>query len=135
MVGKEEYLILFELSCADLKLVEKNLKDNEVRPQLLLFHLQQAIEKFLKSLLSFKQIKFPKVHDIGKLIELCKKNKITLPEYVEEFLNLTPYAVEFRYGLVVEDTLDVEYYYKRILEFKKFLEKTHKEYTRKKNNK
>lgn len=43
--------------------------------------------------------------------------------------------VEFRYGLIVEDTLDVQYYYKRIIEFKKFLETTYKEYTRKKENK
>ena len=38
--------MLFELGCADLKLVERNLDDEEISKQLLLFHLQQAVEKF-----------------------------------------------------------------------------------------
>lgn len=135
MESKEEYLTLFELGCADLKLVEKNLGDKDIRQQLLLFHLQQAIEKFLKSLLSLKKIKFPKVHDIGELVELCEKKGITLPQYVEEFINLTPYAVEFRYGFMIEEILDVNYYYQMVLKFKEFLEKVHKEYARKENPK
>ena len=123
MESKEEYLALFELACADLKLVEKNLKDREIMEQILLFHLQQAVEKFLKSLLSFRHIEFPKVHDVGKLIESCKENKIALPEYIEEFIKLTPYAVEFRYGFIIEEILDINYYYQKVLELKKFIER------------
>lgn len=123
MEAKEEYLALFELGCADIKLVEKNLQDRDIREQLLLFHLQQAVEKFLKALLSLHHINFPKIHDIGELIELCEEAGVTLPEYVEEFISLTPYAVEFRYGLMIEEILDVNYYYQKALEFKKMLEK------------
>lgn len=123
MDNKEEYIALFELGCADLKLVEKNLKDRDIREQLLLFHLQQAIEKFFKSLLSFNQIEFPKVHDIAKLIELCEEHRITVPDYTEEFIKLTPYAVEFRYGFMVEEVLDTNYYYKKVSEFKNFVGK------------
>ena len=101
MNNKREHLNLFELGCADLKLVERNLDDKEISRQLLLFHLQQAVEKFLKSLLSLKNIKFPKSHDIEALIELCEERGIELPEYVEEFVSLTPYAVGFRYGLTL----------------------------------
>jgi HEPN domain-containing protein len=90
---------------------------------MLLFHLQQAVEKFLKALLSAHNIKFPKVHDIEKLIELCEENKISLPEYVEKFIDLTPYAVEFRYGLMMDEVLDVNYYYQEVLKFKRFVEK------------
>ena len=128
MLDKEEYLALFELGCADLKLVEKNLQEKEIREQLLLFHLQQAVEKFLKALFSLRQVKFPKIHDIGELIELCEGTGIILPEYIEEFINLTPFAVEFRYGLMIEETLDLSYYYQKVLEFKKMVEKIiHKE--------
>lgn len=123
MQGKEEYLALFELGCADLKLVEKNLQEKEIREQLLLFHLQQAVEKFLKALLALRQVKFPRIHDLDELIELCEETGIILPEYIEEFINLTPFAVEFRYGLMIEETLDLSYYYRKVLEFKKMVEK------------
>lgn len=123
MEHKEEHLSLFELGCADLKLVEKCLGDRDIREQLLLFHLQQAVEKLLKSLLSFHHIDFPRIHDIGELIGLCEESKITLPEYIEEFIKLIPYSVEFRYGLIIEEVLDISYFYGKILELKKFVEK------------
>jgi len=58
MKNKREHFALFELGRADLKLVERNLDDEEIRRQLLLFHLQQAVERFLKSLLSSKNVRF-----------------------------------------------------------------------------
>lgn len=120
---KEEYLILFELACADLKLVEKNLGDKDIRQQILLFHLQQATEKFLKSLLSLHHVKFPKIHDIEKLIEVCEEKNITLPGYIEKVINLTPFAVEYRYGFIIEEKLNIHDYYKKTLKLKKFVEK------------
>jgi HEPN domain-containing protein len=93
MQGKEEYLALFELGRADLKLVEKNIKEKDIREQLLLFHLQQAVEKFLKALLSLHQVEFPRIHDLDELMQLCEETGITLPEYVQEFINLTPCCV------------------------------------------
>lgn len=121
MKERREHDVLFELCDADLKLVEKNMHDKDIRKQLLLFHLQQAVEKFLKALLSFKNIKFPKVHDIEDLIELCSEKGILLPEYVEDFVNLTPYAVEFRYGLMIEEVLDIKLYYQRVVDFKRLV--------------
>ncbi len=76
----------------------------------------------MKSLLSFKDIKFAKVHDIEALIESCEDNSIELPEYVEEFVGLTPYAVGFRYGLVVEEISDLPYYYRKVSQLKVFIE-------------
>lgn len=56
---QKEYEAFFDLALADLVLVEKNLKDPDIRPQILLFHLQQAAEKLLKALLSFRGLRFP----------------------------------------------------------------------------
>lgn len=126
MKKEREYLVLFKLGCADLKLAGKNLDDKEIRPQLLLFHLQQAVEKFLKSLLSFRDIRYPKTHDIEKLIDLTEKSRIKLSKDVEEFINLTPYAVEIRYGFIIEEVLDIHYYYQKIKDFKEFIEKFYK---------
>jgi HEPN domain-containing protein len=118
---KREFEVLFELAEADLKVVERLLNEEEIKEEILLFHLQQAVEKLLKVLLSLNKVEYPKIHDIERLIKLCNQNKIVLPEYVEEFVKLTPYAVEFRYGLLIDETLDIGYYYERALSFKKFV--------------
>ena len=34
------------------------------------FHCQQAVEKFLKALLAYYQVEFPKTHDIERLLVL-----------------------------------------------------------------
>lgn len=122
MINKKEHEILYKLGIEDLKLVEKNVDDPDIRQQLLLFHLQQAVEKFLKALLSYLCIKYPKVHDIEELIELCEENKIKLPSYIEDLIDLTPYAVEFRYGLLIEESLDIKHYYKMVCDLKNFIE-------------
>lgn len=124
MKDRKEHLVLFELGCADLKLVERNLDDEEISKQLLLFHLQQAVEKFLKSLISLGNIKFLRSHDIEALIELCEEQGIELPEYVEDLVGLTPYAVGFRYGLMVEEVSGLPYYYERTSQFRVFVEGT-----------
>ncbi len=62
------------------------------------FHAQQMVEKYLKAFLTLKNIRVSKTHDIGFLIEQCKKVD-------KEFENLgslaveklTLYAVEIRY--------------------------------------
>lgn len=113
----EEFENFFILACKDLKLVEKNLDDAEISQQILLFHLQQAVEKFLKALLSKKNIKFPRTHDIEKLIEICERNGINLPDYIEDFIDLTPFAVEFRYGLIFEEFVDVRPYFNKVNNF------------------
>ncbi len=38
-----------------------------------LFHVQQAVEKYLKAFLTLHNIPFRKTHDITYLIEICKK--------------------------------------------------------------
>ena len=47
--------------------------------EIIAFHCQQAVEKYLKALLVRRQVEFPKTHDIAKL------------------LVLTPFGVEVRY--------------------------------------
>lgn len=119
----KEYEMLFFIANSELLLVEKNIHDNEIRKEILLFHLQQATEKFLKSLLSFKEIEFPKVHDIAKIVELCKDNGIELPECADELIDLNPFAVEFRYSIIIEEQIDVESYFEKVERLKSFVAK------------
>ncbi len=58
------------------------------------FHAQQCAEKYLKALLSFKRIDFPRIHDIG---ELMRASGIMVKLSVEEQRLLTDYATVTRY--------------------------------------
>jgi len=42
-----------------------NSEDEEIDMEAIYFHLQQASEKYIKSLLSFNKIHFEKIHDIS----------------------------------------------------------------------
>ncbi len=61
------------------------------------FHLQQAVEKFLKALLVRHQIEFPKTHDLGKLLDLLTSVEAPLVEALESLTGLNTYSVEARY--------------------------------------
>lgn len=61
------------------------------------FHAQQAIEKALKALLCFRDIDFPRTHDLESLFSRLAGSG-PIPPYAGARLRpLTPYAVDFRY--------------------------------------
>jgi HEPN domain-containing protein len=60
------------------------------------FHAQQCAEKYLKALLVFEGIDFPKTHDLDALIGLLPGTH-TIPLSVEEQRRLTSYATVTRY--------------------------------------
>jgi HEPN domain-containing protein len=61
------------------------------------FHAQQAAEKYLKAVLVWQQIEFPKTHDIGRLLELVASLDPDLAAALREAASLTPYGVDYRY--------------------------------------
>jgi HEPN domain-containing protein len=61
------------------------------------FHAQQAAEKYLKAVLVWHQVDFPKTHDIGRLLELVGTVDAHLADLVAGAAALTPFGVEFRY--------------------------------------
>ena len=60
------------------------------------FHAQQCVEKYLKALLAFKGIDFPKTHNISELIALLPSN-ISIELTPENQEKLTDYATVTRY--------------------------------------
>jgi HEPN domain-containing protein len=60
------------------------------------FHAQQCVEKYIKALLVWRSIEFPRIHDIGELVALLPE-EISFPLTEEEQEKLTDHAVVSRY--------------------------------------
>jgi HEPN domain-containing protein len=61
------------------------------------FHAQQAAEKCLKAYLIQRDIDFPFIHNLEKLVELCAEGEAAFATLKPIAQELTPYAVELRY--------------------------------------
>lgn len=118
-----QYEIFIRKAHADLKSAEILFKadDVEIDISIVLFHLQQAAEKFLKALVSNHGTHFEKIHDLRRLIDLCHECGIVLPSYVEDFMELNPFAVEGRYSLIHDDMADVERFIDLLKQFEVFV--------------
>ena len=61
------------------------------------FHSQQCAEKYLKALLVFKDVYFPKTHDLLTLDMICGEAGIFTGIPKERFAELSKHAVRTRY--------------------------------------
>jgi len=61
------------------------------------FHAQQAAEKYLKALLTRRQIEFPKTHVIRRLLILLLPVEPGIAEELDDANWLSPYGAEIRY--------------------------------------
>ena len=125
MTGKfpHQYEIYLKKADADLALVQLALalEDKQIDLDIIFFHLQQATEKYLKTLICFNGVHFEKIHDINKLIGICRSNSIDLPEYIDVFIELNPYAVDGRYAVIADDMDESEGYAKFLSQFSEFV--------------
>lgn len=70
------------------------------------FHAQQAIEKYLKVVLSAQGIAFRRTHDLVELLDTLTDNFLPPPPHADSLDELNPYAVEARYGLTAPSGLN-----------------------------
>ena len=98
--------ILLALAEQDALVVRKLAGDAEVGDVLIGFHAQQAIEKALKAVLSHAGVVFRRTHDIVELLDLLTDANLPEPPHADRLDELSPYAVEMRYGLVEPGGLD-----------------------------
>ena len=66
------------------------------------FHAQQAAEKAIKGYLAFNKVRFPKSHDIEKLLELVSSVDHDLALELKPSTILTKFAAAYRYPEEVE---------------------------------
>lgn len=82
---------------SDFALAKQGRVSKNILYSSLCFHCQQAVEKSIKAVLIYYNIRFPKTHDIDILIDLLVKNQIETPKPIQESRILTQYAVFSRY--------------------------------------
>jgi len=69
------------------------------------FHCQQAVEKYLKSILVRHQVEFRKTHDIERLLHILRGVEPTSAEELADAKWLTPFGVDIRYPGDFPETL------------------------------
>jgi len=73
------------------------LAEDEAFRDIVVFHAQQAAEKYLKALLTRRQIEFPKTHEIRRLLELLRPSDPEVADALPDARWLDPFGVEIRY--------------------------------------
>jgi HEPN domain-containing protein len=65
--------------------------------EIVAFHCQQTVEKYLKVLLTFYQVEFPKTHEIKRLLALVNRANPEAADALSGAKWLGPFGVDIRY--------------------------------------
>jgi HEPN domain-containing protein len=72
--------------------------------EIICYHCQQAVEKYLKGFLTAQGIIPPKIHVLETLCALCSEKDITFNEVAKDCAYLSSFAVQARYPFEMEIT-------------------------------
>lgn len=75
----------------------------------LCFEAQQAAEKAIKAVMIRRNIEFPYVHDLARLLSLLEEEGEEIPEVVRKAEELTRYALVTRYPGIARSISEQEY--------------------------
>ena len=104
------YKATIDLNTAKYLLEAFNNDKIEIDIEKIYFELQQSSEKLFKAILSQNNIKFPKIHDLEQLIEICTTNNIKLIDNIDLLIELSDYAVDGRYSIIHDDINEADKY-------------------------
>lgn len=96
--------ILARKAQADTTAVREMAPNSEIADEIIGFHAQQAVEKWLKAVIASRGQGLELTHDLHRLVMLATRGEEQLPLDVDAAIALTQYAVPLRY----EDLLDAE---------------------------
>lgn len=102
--GAEQAAVLARKARADATAMRELAGNPEITDEIVGFHAQQAVEKWLKALMATRAMAEARIHDIGRLIQLLEKDGAGLPSIADRLDELTIYAVPLRY----DELLDAE---------------------------
>lgn len=82
----------------DLKVAIDEIVTTAPATDIVCFHCQQCIEKYLKGFLSYYGVEFKKTHNLEELIRLCIQIDKDFQKFIEmNIQEMTIYATELRY--------------------------------------
>jgi len=93
--------VLLETAKSDLKALGHMLDSESFDDRVFGFHAQQSVEKALKAWLNLLGQSHPFTHDLSLLLYALEKRGVDVDPYWD-FLDLSGYAVRFRYETVPE---------------------------------
>jgi HEPN domain-containing protein len=81
----------------DQALLNKLVEDQDISDYVFGFHVQQALEKYIKAVLAAQETRPTHSHDVGALLDQVREAGSEVPESISEASEWTPYAVTNRY--------------------------------------
>ena len=108
MSGLEQAGVLLIMARKDLKAMQALANPDAYEPETFGFHAQHAVEKALKAWLTVCGISYPPTHSLRYLIDALQQSGRDVSQ-LWDFLELGPFAVQFRYEAYesVELELDI----------------------------
>jgi len=105
----------------DIRRTEILLENND--PEGAAFHLQQALEKYLKGFLIRKGWRLERIHDLEDLLDHAIDYDSTLEVFRSLCQEVTEYYIEERYPFLISSELTSNEVRSKLSEAKKFIEK------------
>ena len=97
MVDPKLVATWIEKADEDLKFSRISLEEGlEFYPQIC-FLLHQAVEKYLKAFIIACELDFQKIHDLGRLVQICAQKDDAFNQYFDKIADLNSYYIETRY--------------------------------------
>lgn len=101
MSGNELARQLLQTAKSDLKAPDHMLNPEAFDDGVVGFHAQQAVEKALKAWINILGQTHPFTHDLSLLLHILEEKGVAVDDYWD-FLDLSSYAVRFRYETFTE---------------------------------
>ena len=106
---KAEAAVLARKAEDDARAMQLLAPNQEISDEIIGFHAQQAVEKWLKAVLGSRGVEFEYTHDLHRLIAEVKAAVGEFPFDVPEVVALTEHAVPLRYDEILDtEPLDRE---------------------------
>jgi HEPN domain-containing protein len=97
MPDRDHAAMMLALASKDFKALKVMVDEQSFAEEIFGFHAQQAVEKTLKAWLSWKDISYPKIHDLEEIAGILEDGGEPFPPEFKHLLELTDFAVLFRY--------------------------------------
>lgn len=106
---KAEAVVLARKAADDAKAMQLLAPNQEISDEIIGFHAQQAVEKWLKAVLGSRGVEFEYTHDLHRLIAEVTAAVGEFPFDTHEVIALTEHAVPLRYDEILDtEPLDRE---------------------------